>query len=287
MQCVVVTGLSGSGKSYAMNVMEDIGFYCIDNLPPQLIGKFAELCNNSHGKFDRVAIAVDIRSGDMFKDMYSVCEKLRDDGVDIKILYLDAATDVIIKRYKETRRKHPLDMEFNGCLQKAIDFERDQLNTLRGIANYFIDTSALSNAQLKQQIIDIFLEKDTDSMFIKVMSFGFKYGATTEADLIFDVRCLPNPYYIPNLKPCTGCDKQVRDYVMGFEQSQQLMEKLRQLLDFLIPLYVKEGKSQLVVAFGCTGGKHRSVTFAELMAEHFIESGLRVHKSHRDINKDR
>lgn len=287
MQFVIVTGLSGSGKSCAMNVLEDIGFYCIDNMPPQLITKFADICMHSGGKLEQVAIAVDIRSGDMFGELSYVCENMKNDGLDIKILYLESSDDVIIKRYKETRRMHPLNAEFNGCLPKAVEFERKQLNPMREIANYYIDTSHLSTSQLKEQITNIFLENASDSMIIKVMSFGFKYGTSAEADLVFDVRCLPNPYYIPELKQHTGCEDCVRDYVMQFEQSEILLEKLKDLSDFLIPLYIKEGKSQLVVAFGCTGGKHRSVTFAELFADYMLKKGMRVHKTHRDITKDR
>ncbi len=287
MQFVLVTGLSGSGKSVAMSVMEDIGFYCIDNMPPQLIEKFADICLHSEGKLERVAIAVDIRSGDKFNDIIDSIENIKNTGLDVKVLYLEANDEVLFKRYKETRRKHPLDSKFHGSLHKAIAYERELLNALREIASYYIDTSYLSNGKLKEQIISIFLEKASDSMMIQVMSFGFKYGSTTEADLIFDVRCLPNPFYIKELKKLTGCDSSVRDYVMGFEQSQELLEKLKDLLDFLIPLYVREGKSQLVIAFGCTGGKHRSVTFVEYIADYLISKGLRVHKSHRDITKDR
>lgn len=287
MQFVLITGLSGSGKSVAMSVMEDIGFYCIDNMPPQLIGKFADICLHSDGKLERVAVAVDIRSGDMFDDILESIEGLKKTGMDIKILYLESSDEVLFKRYKETRRKHPLDEKFQGNLSMAIEYEKRQLSSLREIASYYIDTSYLSNGQLKEQIISIFLEKASDSMMIKVMSFGFKYGATSEADLVFDVRCLPNPYYVKELKGLTGCDKSVRDYVMGFEQSKELLKKLEDLLDFLIPLYIHEGKSQLIIAFGCTGGKHRSVTFTELITSYLSEKGLRVHKNHRDITKDR
>jgi UPF0042 nucleotide-binding protein len=287
MQFVLVTGLSGSGKSVAMSVLEDIGFYCIDNMPPQLIEKFADICLHSEGKLERVAIAVDIRSGDRFDDIINSIESIKKTGMDVKVLYLEANNEVLLKRYKETRRKHPLDSKFHGSLHNAIVYEREQLSALREIASYYIDTSYLSNGKLKEQIINIFLEKASDSMMIQVISFGFKYGSATEADLIFDVRCLPNPFYVNELKKLTGCDTSVRNYVMGFEQSQELLEKLKDLLDFLIPLYVHEGKSQLVIAFGCTGGKHRSVTFAEYLADYLTSKGLRVHKSHRDVTKDR
>ena len=188
--------------------------------------------------------------------------------LEVKILYLEANDEVIIKRYKETRRKHPLDDKFSGCLHKGIAFEREQLSTLREAADYYVDSSYLSASQLKKEIKSLFLEKSSDSMIIKTMSFGFKYGVSTEADLVFDVRCLPNPYYIKDLRPKTGCYSSVREYVMSFEQSQKLLEKIKDLLDFLIPLYIQEGKSQLVIAFGCTGGKHRSITFTELVTDY-------------------
>lgn len=285
MQFVVVTGLSGAGKSYAMNVLEDIGFYCIDNMPPKLITKFGEICLNSDEKYSKVAIAVDIRAGDMFDEIAKSCKELTNMNINVKILYLEATNEVIIKRYKETRRKHPLDLQFKSCLSKAIAYEREQLNELREMADYYLDTSYLSNSQLKQQIVNIFLKNKSDSMMVKVMSFGFKYGATTEADLIFDVRCLPNPYYIPDLKEHTGQEECVQNYVMSFEQSKQLFNKIADLIDFLIPLYIQEGKSQLVIAFGCTGGKHRSATFTELLSKHLIEKNMKVITTHRDIEK--
>ena len=223
----------------------------------------------------------------MFYQLDGGLEYLRHSGPDVKILFLDASDDVLIKRYKETRRIHPLNAEFNGCLPKAVNFERQQLTPMREITDYYIDTSFLSTSQLKQQITNIFLDNVNDSMIVKIMSFGFKYGASSEADLVFDVRCLPNPYYIPELKQHTGCEECVRDYVLKSEVSQQLLEKLRDLIDFLLPLYVKEGKSQLVIAFGCTGGKHRSVTFAEYFSDYIGQKGIKIHKTHRDIMKDR
>ena len=209
------------------------------------------------------------------------------ENIDVKVLFIEASDEVIIKRYKETRRKHPLDEKFSGNLHQAIKYEWEQLSQLREIADYYIETSNTSVSQLKEQIKGIFLEKSSDSLSIKVMSFGFKYGVSTESDLVFDVRCLPNPFYIDELKNHTGCDACVRDYVMSFEQSQVLFNKLTDLIEYLIPLYISEGKSQLVIAFGCTGGKHRSITFAELMAEHLLSLDYKVQKYHRDITKDR
>lgn len=288
MQLLIVTGMSGSGKSCVMDVMEDIGYYCIDNIPPKLIQRFVSLCRHSESSVHDIAVAVDIRTGDMFAEIYHAWQLLKsDESLDVKILFIEASDEVLIKRYKETRRKHPLDERFNGNLHEAIRYEWEQLSQLREIADYYIETSNLSANQLKEQVKGIFLDRRSDSLTIKVMSFGFKYGVSTESDLVFDVRCLPNPYYIEELRNHTGCEQCVRDYVMSFEQSQQLMEKLKELIDFLIPLYIKEGKSQLVIAFGCTGGKHRSVTFAELTAKYLKSKEYKVQKYHRDITKDR
>ncbi len=287
MQLVIITGMSGSGKSMVMQVMEDIGYYCIDNLPPQLIPTFVDVCEHTEGGLSKVAIATDIRSGDMFAEIHSCWQNLKQDPqLDIKVIFTEASDEILLKRYKETRRKHPLE-EKCGSLQEAIAFEREQLQKLRPITDYFFETSHLSVAQLKQEVKTIFLEKKSDSLLIRVMSFGYKYGVSTESDLVFDVRCLPNPYYIPELKSHTGCEECVRDYVMQFPQSMELFGKIHDLLEFLLPLYVSEGKSQLVIAFGCTGGKHRSITFAELMGDALREKGYRVHKMHRDIAKDR
>lgn len=288
MQLLIVTGMSGSGKSCVMDVMEDIGYYCIDNIPPKLISRFVDICRKSDSVINKIAVAVDIRTGDMFAEIFHSWQKLReDDKLYVKVLFIEANSEALIKRYKETRRRHPLDEKFNGNLHDAIRYEKMQLSQLREIADYYIETSELSSGQLKEQVKEIFLNRSSDSLNIKIMSFGFKYGVSTESDLVFDVRCLPNPYYIENLRNHTGCDECVREYVMSFEQSRELFEKLKDLIDYLIPLYVHEGKSQLVIAFGCTGGKHRSITFAELMARHLSENNYKVHKYHRDIAKDK
>ncbi len=288
MQLVIVTGMSGSGKSCIMDVMEDIGYYCIDNLPPALITSIYDICYKSKSNIEKIAIAVDLRAGDMFSNIYSSLNELKkNDDIDIKLLYIEASDEVILKRYKETRRKHPLLDNFNGSLQSCIEYERNKLQQMKGIADYCIVSTYLSSNQLKEQIRELFLENSLDSMSVKVMSFGYKYGLSTEADLVFDVRCLPNPFYIPELREHTGCESCVSDYVMQFEQSQELFNKLKDLFDFLIPLYIREGKSQLVIAFGCTGGKHRSVTFAEYTAKYLQAKGLRVQKQHRDITKNK
>ena len=283
MKFLIVTGLSGSGKSGAVNALEDIGYYCIDNIPPQLIPKFADICMQSNGQMDKVAIVTDIRGGDMFYQLDGGLEYLRHSGPDVKILFLDALDDVLIKRYKETRRRHPLDEQCHGSLLSAITKERSVLSGIREAADYYIDTSDMTMAQLRDTVTDLFMDNPDDRMAVKVMSFGFKYGMCREADIVLDVRCLPNPYYIPELKKHTGLESCVRDYVMSFEQSKELEKKLRDLIDFLLPLYRHEGKTSLVIAFGCTGGKHRSVTFAENMHTYLEEKGVRTRVTHRDI----
>lgn len=286
MKFLIVTGLSGSGKSGAINVLEDIGYYCIDNIPPQLIPKFAEICINNR-QMKKVAIVTDIRGGELFLELDEGLNYLKNNKLDTSILFLDASDEVLIKRYKETRRKHPLDEQSHGSLQTAINEERKMLASVRESADYYIDTSDLSMNQLKETVYSLFLDNPNDSMVVKVMSFGYKYGISREADLVFDVRCLPNPFYIPHLKYHTGLESCVSDYVLSFEQSRELVKRLEDLLDFLIPLYVHEGKSQLVIAFGCTGGKHRSVTFAEALYKHIADKKIKCRIAHRDIEKDR
>ncbi len=284
MEFVIVTGLSGSGKSSAVKVLEDIGYFCIDNMPPQLIPAFAAICNDNVD-ITKVAIVTDIRGGVMFFKLEESIARLHVRGIDVKVLFLEASREVLSKRYKETRRKHPLDEASNGDIMKAIDAEIELLSPIRENADYIVDSSLLSTGQLKEQIAGLFLDKASDSMMLSCMSFGFKYGAPGEADLVFDVRCLPNPFYLPELKHKTGLDKEVRDYVMSFPQSMELQDKLFELISFLIPHYVTEGKSRLVIAFGCTGGKHRSVTFAEQTAAYLRKSDLKVRTLHRDIEK--
>lgn len=284
MEFVIVTGLSGSGKSCAVNVLEDIGFFCIDNMPPQLIPKFAEICKDNDN-IDKVAIVTDIRGGTLFLRLNENIASLKNDGFNVKVLFVDANHNVIKQRYKETRRKHPLYDVANGDIDKAIDAENDMLMEMREHSDYYVDTSLMSTATLKENILNIFLENASDSMVISCISFGFKYGVPNEADLVFDVRCLPNPYYEPALKTKTGLDSQVRDFVMKHENAQILEQKLFDLVDFLIPQYLHEGKSQLVIAFGCTGGKHRSVTFAENMYNYINEKGFIARVLHRDVKK--
>lgn len=285
MDFVIITGLSGAGKSRAIDALEDIGFYCVDNMPPSLIPKFADLCYQSGGKVNRVAIVTDIRGGDFFEDFFQELDYMKSKEVKYKILFLDASDTVLINRYKETRRRHPLTDMFNGSVKLAIKAERKILMPARERADYVVDTSLLTAQQLKQKIMGIFSTSNTEGMLIDCMSFGFKYGIPAEADLVFDVRCLPNPFYIDELKLKTGLNKEVRDYVMQSEKSVELLARLTDLVDFLLPMYRDEGKSHLVIAVGCTGGKHRSVTFAENIYKHLSSMGLRTTVNHRDITK--
>ena len=285
MDFLIVTGLSGAGKSRAVDALEDIGFYCVDNVPPQLISKVAEICLAGTSKIRRVAVVTDLRGGDMFYGLFEELDQMRDKGLTYKLLFLDASDAELIRRYKETRRRHPLAEVVSGGIAEAIRSERVLLRPARERADYVIDTTHLSANELKQRMNNIFLDSIQNSMLINVMSFGFKYGSPSEADLVFDVRCLPNPFYVDALKPKTGLDAEVREYVMDSDNSRELLEKLRDLVGFLVPLYQKEGKSQLIIGVGCTGGKHRSVTFAEALYQFLAERGYNVRVVHRDISK--
>ncbi|MBS5660222.1 MAG: RNase adapter RapZ [Clostridiales bacterium] len=286
MDFVIVTGMSGAGKSRAVDALEDIGFYCIDNMPPKLISKFAEICLQSDGKISRVAIVTDVRGGELFQGLFDELDHLKDQEFSYKLMFLDASDAVLMRRYKETRRRHPLLDVVHGSIENALKSERLLLKPARERADYIIDTTHLSAAQLKERISNIFLDNVMTGMLINCTSFGFKYGPATEADLVFDVRCLPNPFYVDELKKQTGLDQPVRDYVMKWPQSIELLNKIVDLVDFLIPYYLDEGKSQLVIAFGCTGGKHRSVTFAEYLYKHLSDKGHKVTVNHRDILKN-
>ena len=285
MDFIIVTGLSGAGKSRAVHALEDIGFYCMDNIPPKLIPTFYDLCMQAKDKLSHVAVVTDSRGGGMFSSLLETLEQLRMEKKTYKILFLDASDTVLINRFKETRRKHPLSEDVTG-LEQAVKLEREILKPVRELADYVIDTSLLSPAQLKERLSTLFLGDTTSAMQIHCMSFGFKFGMATEADLVFDVRCLPNPYYIEELRHQTGLDAPVRDYVLKWDQTKGFVTRLLDLIDYMIPLYCDEGKSQLVIAIGCTGGHHRSVTIAQLLYEHLIEKGYRASVNHRDIQKN-
>ncbi|MCI5800680.1 MAG: RNase adapter RapZ [Oscillospiraceae bacterium] len=285
MELIIITGLSGAGKSKAVNALEDMGYYCVDNMPPKLIVSFFELYQRARGKVEKVAIVVDARGGDMFQDLFTGLGQLRANGCDYKILFLDCKDSVIITRYKETRRRHPLMEGEIQTVEEAIRAERELLARAREMADYVVDTTLLTSAQLKEKVSAIFLNNVGEQLLVTCMSFGFKHGLPSDADLVFDVRCLPNPFYVEELRPKTGLDREVQDYIFRFPESGQFREKLFEMMDFLIPLYIREGKSQLVVAMGCTGGKHRSVAYASLLAEHLEGMGVGVVTTHRDMKK--
>ncbi len=287
MEFIIITGLSGAGKSVAMKNMEDVGYYCVDNIPPVLLPIFYDICEKSVDEhMKKIAIVTDVRAGDVFVDLFDTLDKLRSSGKEYKILFLDARDDVLLRRFKETRRKHPLSDICNGSTEKAVHLERKLLIKVKAKADYVIDTSLLSQTQLRERISALFLGNAALGMTITCLSFGFKYGIPSEADLVFDVRCLPNPYYIPELKHHTGLEECVFDYVMKFDQTKGYVERMLSLVDYSLPLYLDEGKSQLVIAVGCTGGKHRSVTLTRVLYKHILESGQRAIVHHRDVIKD-
>lgn len=287
MKLVIVTGMSGAGKTVALKMMEDMGYYCVDNLPISLIEKFAELALGSNqGLSNQVALGIDIRSGQELPLLDKILERWRTDGIPFEILFLDASDEVLLKRYKETRRNHPL--AGAGRIDEGIKKERECLAFLKKQANVILDTSMLLTKELRQELEKIYMEDGTyDNLFVTVMSFGFKYGIPADADLVFDVRFLPNPYYYENLRKLTGNDKEIQDFVMGYDMAHIFLDKLEDMIRFLVPNYVLEGKNQLVVAIGCTGGKHRSVTLANKLYERLqkqADYGVRL--EHRDIGKD-
>ncbi len=285
MRFVIITGLSGAGKSQAMNLMEDLGFYCIDNMPPALIPKFAEISFQSQEKMEKVALVMDIRGGELFNDFFDGLKSLKETGYKYEVLFLEASDEVLIKRFKETRRKHPLASD--GRIVDAIVEERELLKKVRSKADYIIDTSSLLTRQLKEQITSIFVEEQQyEGIIISILSFGFKYGIPLDSDLVFDVRFIPNPYYISTLKRFTGKNEDVKNYVLKWTETQSFLTKLEDMVVFLIPNYIKEGKTQLVISIGCTGGKHRSVAIAEALKETLQKQNHSVIIEHRDIDKD-
>lgn len=285
MRFVVVTGMSGGGKSTAMKMLEDMGFYCVDNLPISLIDKFAQLVATPNTELEKVALGLDVRSGQDFRRAESMLEQLKENGYLFEILFMDANDKTLLKRYKETRRVHPLSTEKNPRIEDGIKKEKEILSSIKKKADYVIDTSKILTRELKEELERIFLKNEEyNSLMVNIVSFGFKHGIPSDADLVFDVRFLPNPFYIDELKHITGNEKAVQDYVMSYSQAGEFLDKLKDMLDFLIPGYVKEGKHQLVVAIGCTGGQHRSVTLANALYQEMKDKGnYGLSISHRDI----
>ncbi len=284
MRFIIVTGMSGAGRTQASHCMEDMGYYCIDNLPPVLIDKFADICAHSQGKLEKVALVMDLRGGYLFDQLTEELSNLKANGYEYEILFLDSGEDTLIKRYKETRRKHPLASE--GSIVEGIRREREILSPIRAVADYIIDTSNMTLGNLKKKMEELFSLGDNKSNFhVEVESFGFKFGMALDADLVFDVRFMINPYYVESLKKKTGLDKDVYDYVMNDKVTKEFTEKLTDMLDFLVPKYIEEGKNNLVVAIGCTGGKHRSVTIAEFLSDYLKENGVKTVVTHRDIER--
>jgi len=279
---VIVTGLSGAGKTQAVRCLEDLGFFCVDNLPPMLINKFAELCAQAKG-ISRIALVIDVRGGEFFASLFEVLAELKRQQINYEILFLEASNETLVRRFKESRRPHPLST--SGEILAGIEEERQRLQELRGYAHKIIDTSNLTVAQLKEEITNLYGDGEgtTSRLAITFVSFGYKYGIPLDADLVIDVRFLPNPHYEADLKPLTGLDARVRDYVFGKPQTAEFMDRLVGLLDFLIPYYTKEGKSTLTIAVGCTGGKHRSVALVDHLGELFKQNGYRVAVRHRDV----
>lgn len=282
MRFLIITGMSGAGKTQVVHSLEDMGYYCIDNMPVAFLLPFAKMCMAESDKFKNVAIVIDIRGGDTFFEMDKALESLENISFPYEILFLEANDSVIVTRYKETRRKHPLSP--GGSIEEGILLERDRLSFLRGSATHIIDTSPLLTRELRQIIFEMFGDGDKKNYFnVQVQSFGFKYGLPRDADLVFDVRFLPNPYYVPELKEHTGLEKCISEFVLKYPQTKEFLCKITDLLAMLIPHYIEEGKAELVIGIGCTGGKHRSVTIAEEIAKELAKEKIKVTTRHRDI----
>ena len=286
MRFIIVTGLSGAGKSEATKSLEDMGYFCVDNLPPTLITKFAEVCSQSNGKIDKVALVIDIRGGVFFNDLFQSLKELEKQQFKYEILFLDASDEVLVKRFKEKRRSHPL--SGGGRVITGIELERNKLREVKDKSNIIIDTSKYKIGDLREEMTKYFGDEKIPEkqMSITVLSFGFKYGIPVDSDLVFDVRFIPNPFYIPELKPFSGLDAPVRDYVLGQDETKEFLGKLTDMLEFLIPNYKKEGKRQLIIAIGCTGGRHRSVAIANEIYQNLHEKNYDVYIEHRDIKED-
>ncbi|WP_454969599.1 RNase adapter RapZ [Eubacterium sp.] len=282
---VLLTGVSGAGKSTAMGFMEDIGYYCIDNMPAELVSTFISLIEKSDS-YNKIAIVTDVRSRGVYNEFRKNVQSLMDSNdYTVKTIYLDIKNHVALRRYKLTRRKHPYADKFNGSIEDALNYEKEILAPVRETAGYVIDTSDLTANQLRERLAQILLGDDKEVMNLHVMSFGFKHGIPADADFVLDVRCLPNPYWIEAMRDKTGLDQEVKDYVFSFEEAHEIFERLKNLLDYLNPLYIREGKSQIVIAIGCTGGNHRSVVFAEALKDYFSRKWDNVTVNHRDIDR--
>lgn len=285
MEFFIISGLSGAGKSKVAANLEDLDFYCVDNMPVVLMPIFAELCLATKGRYDKVALVTDVRSSEHFDELFGSLQRMRELGVDYKIIFTEASNSVILKRYKETRRRHPLDPDGTDVTE-AINREKKLLAPIRDRADYIINTSNFTLAQLQRKILELFTDKnDLRGLGVNVQSFGFKYGLPADADLVFDVRFLPNPYYVPELTNQCGMDEPVREFIFQYEETTTFMKKLTDLIAFLLPQYAEEGKPSVVIAIGCTGGHHRSVAVAEAVAEFARGLGYESSCTHRDVNR--
>ena len=283
MEILLISGMSGSGKSKAASFLEDMGFYIVDNMPAAMILKFAEFCTVSNGRYDRVALVYDVRTANSFTEFFEVLDKLKAMDCQCRMLFLEASPETVIKRYKETRRRHPL-RDGADSLEEAVRQERALMQPVKDRADYVVDTSRLSTAQLRSELLRLFDTRgEKAGMTVNVTSFGFKYGLPMEADLVFDVRFMPNPFYIEELRPRTGLERAVAGYVFSFQQTKEYLVKLQDLLTFSLPLYAEEGKTALVIAVGCTGGRHRSVAVTHALTEFIHQQGYPVTENHRDL----